>query len=329
MQKLQCVEYYDFSSSENVPIPPMSLRNPERGLFSVKGLIFSLGLIASFIFVGTIYGLVIRPEANKAALAATYGLDAGSSWSSMFVILKDIEQQICFSLLLWGCMILSYKFILLRGETKVVNEYEPEMLEDAAADNSPGRRSINRDEAGAIAAQIETDSQRPEFQNKLLPYVLSRGLQRYHITGSVPEATETIMGRIEVAAEQQESELSMLRYLVWAIPSIGFIGTVRGIGVALRRADEALQGDISGVTSALGVAFNSTLVALIISILLMLLIHLLQSSQEGLILRLQTYCREQILDKLFEQQPEVGARRAESGERRADELATPGAENEA
>lgn len=336
MQKLQCVEYYDFSFSEIVPIPPMSLRNPERGLFSVKGLIFSLGLIASFIFVGTIYGLVIRPEANKAVLATTYGLDAGSSWSSILVILKDVEQQICFSLFLWGCMILSYKFILLRGEIKVVNEYEPDMLEDAAADNSAGGRSINRREAGAIAAQIETDSRRTEYQDKLLPYVLSRGLQRYHITGSVPEATETIMGRIEVAAEQQESELSMLRYLVWAIPSIGFIGTVRGIGVALRRADEALQGDISGVTSALGVAFNSTLVALIISILLMLLIHLLQSSQEGLILRLQTYCREQILDKLFEQHPEVGEQRAQSaergagfGERRANELETPEAENEA
>jgi biopolymer transport protein ExbB/TolQ len=109
-----------------------------------------------------------------------------------------------------------------------------------------------------------------------------------------------MMGRLEVAAEQQESELSMLRYLVWAIPSIGFIGTVRGIGVALRRADEALQGDISGVTSALGVAFNSTLVALIISIFLMLLIHLLQSSQEGLILRLQTFCRERLIDKLYD-----------------------------
>jgi biopolymer transport protein ExbB/TolQ len=92
----------------------------------------------------------------------------------------------------------------------------------------------------------------------------------------------------------------MLRYLVWAIPSIGFIGTVRGIGVALQRADQALQGDISGVTSALGVAFNSTLVALFVSILLMLLIHLLQGGQEGLILRLQTFCREQLIDKLFD-----------------------------
>ena len=289
----------------------MSLRNPERGLFSVKGLIFSLGLVASFIFVGTIYGLIIRPGANKAALASSYGVDAGTSYSNLFVILKDYEQQICVSLFIWGIMILAYKFVLLRGEVKVVNEYEPEMLDDAEEESSPDGSSITREEAKTIAAKVDEDSRKPEFRNKLLPYVVARGLERYHMTGSVPEATETMMGRIEVASEQQESELSMLRYLVWAIPSFGFIGTVRGIGLALRRADEALQGDISGVTSALGVAFNSTLVALIISIVLMLLIHLLQGSQEGLILRLQTFCREQILDKLFDQKVEDRTQQSE------------------
>ncbi|MEZ7844228.1 MAG: hypothetical protein QMB33_09080, partial [Opitutales bacterium] len=50
---------------------------------------------------------------------------------------------------------------------------------------------------------------------------------------------------------------------------------------------------------------NSTLVALIISIVLMLLIHLLQSGQEGLILRLQTFCREQIIDKLYDRDEEA------------------------
>ena len=164
-------------------------------------------------------------------------------------------------------------------------------------------RSISRHRAKSLSSEIDKKSQQPDLKNKILPYVMARGLERYHMTGSVPEATETIMGRLEVASEQQESELSMLRYLVWAIPSIGFIGTVRGIGVALQRADEAIQGDIAGVTSALGVAFNSTLVALFISIVLMLLIHLLQSGQEGLILRLQTFCREQLIDKLFDQDP--------------------------
>lgn len=280
----------------------MSLRNPERGLFSVKGLIFSLGLLASFIFIGVLYGGLIRPAANQAALAQSYGVEAASSSSGMFIILKDYEQQICLSLFVWGIMILTYKSILVHAEAKVLARFAPGSASDAQpeVDLLQGARSITPARAGQLSDEIEQKSQGLEFNNKILPYVMARGLERYHMTSNVPEATETIMGRLEVAAEQQESELSMLRYLVWAIPSIGFIGTVRGIGVALQRADDALQGDISGVTSALGVAFNSTLVALIISIILMLLIHLLQSSQEGLILRLQTFCREQIIDKLYE-----------------------------
>lgn len=279
----------------------MSLRNPERGLLSVKGLIFTLGLIASFICVAVIYGGFIRPVAEKAALASAYGVAAGSSFSQLAIILKDYEQQICFSLFLWGSMILIYKFVLLHFEAKTLGRFAPESegLKTAPeVDLLAGATSISRERAAALYPLIDQKSKNIDLRNKILPYVMARGLERYHMTGSVPEATETIMGRLEVAAEQQESELSMLRYLVWAIPSIGFIGTVRGIGVALQRADEALQGDISGVTSALGVAFNSTLVALFISIALMLFIHLLQGGQEGLILRLQTFCREQLLDKL-------------------------------
>lgn len=281
----------------------MSLRNPERGLFSVKGLIFSLGLIASFIFIGVLYGGFIRPAATKAALAQSYGIEAASAPSGIFIILKDYEQQICLSLFLWGIMILAYKYILVHAEAKVLARFVPEHSgsdRQSEVDLLKGARSITPARAGQLSDEIERKSQSTEFKHKLLPYIMARGLERYHMTSNVSEATETLMGRLEVAAEQQESELSMLRYLVWAIPSIGFIGTVRGIGVALQRADDALQGDISGVTSALGVAFNSTLIALIISIVLMLLIHLLQSSQEGLILRLQTFCREQIIDKLYE-----------------------------
>jgi biopolymer transport protein ExbB/TolQ len=281
----------------------MSLRNPERGLLSVKGLIFSLGLLASFVFVAVLYGGIVRPSANKSALAQSYGVETESSSSGIFIILKDYEQQICLSLFLWGVMILAYKFILLNAEVKALARFAPEsegIQAEPEVELLSGARSINRERAASLSEQIDSKSQTPDLKNKILPYIMARGLERYHMTGSVPEATETIMGRLEVAAEQQESELSMLRYLVWAIPSIGFIGTVRGIGVALQRADEALQGDITGVTSALGVAFNSTLVALVISIILMLLIHLLQGGQEGLILRLQTFCREQLLDKLFD-----------------------------
>ena len=290
----------------------MNLRNPERGLFSIKGILFSLGLIASFIFVGVFYEGLIRPSAKQIELAKSLGVESTQSPSSLFVILKDYEQQICLSLLLWGIMLVSYKFTLLRTESKLFDRFAPNdgSSTEATVDLFNTPESIGREKAGRLYKEIDQINESDGIKDAILPYVMARGLERFHITGSVPETTETIMGRIEIAAEQQESELSMLRYLVWAIPSIGFIGTVRGIGVALKRADEALKGDISGVTSALGVAFNSTLVALIISIFLMLLIHLLQSNQEGLILRLQSFCRERLIDKLYDR-PEGDLEKAE------------------
>ena len=82
----------------------------------------------------------------------------------------------------------------------------------------------------------------------------------------------------------------MIRYIAWAIPSIGFLGTVRGIGQALGQAHKAVEGDITGVTQSLGVAFNSTFVALLIIILIMFLLHQLQLAQERLALDAEEYC---------------------------------------
>ena len=87
-----------------------------------------------------------------------------------------------------------------------------------------------------------------------------------------------------------------MRYIAWAIPAIGFIGTVRGIGLALAFAEDAIKGDIGPVTDALGLAFNSTLVALLISMALMYFMHIVQSRQEAFIIETQTYCRSKLID---------------------------------
>jgi len=90
----------------------------------------------------------------------------------------------------------------------------------------------------------------------------------------------------------------MIRYIAWAIPSIGFIGTVRGIGSALGQAHRAVEGDISGVTASLGVAFNSTFIALVISILVMFLMYQLQLHQERMVIDSQQYCESNLMAHL-------------------------------
>ncbi|MBD3646403.1 MAG: MotA/TolQ/ExbB proton channel family protein, partial [Pseudomonadales bacterium] len=102
----------------------------------------------------------------------------------------------------------------------------------------------------------------------------------------------------ESESERLDSELSMIRYIAWAIPSIGFLGTVRGIGQALGQAHKAVQGDIAGVTQSLGVAFNSTFVALLISIVVMFLLHQLQLAQERLVLDAEDYCDNRLIRHL-------------------------------
>ena len=90
----------------------------------------------------------------------------------------------------------------------------------------------------------------------------------------------------------------MIRYLGGAIPSSGFLGTVRGIREALGQAHKAVQGDIAGVTQSLGVAFNSTFVALLISIIIMFLLHQLQLTQERLVLDSENYCDNRLVRHL-------------------------------
>ena len=92
----------------------------------------------------------------------------------------------------------------------------------------------------------------------LLINALNAGLHRFKISENIDEAASSAHSVCEQEADRLESELSMIRYIIWAIPSIGFIGTVRGIGEALSQAHIAVEGDIAGMTASLGVGFNST-----------------------------------------------------------------------
>ena len=78
-------------------------------------------------------------------------------------------------------------------------------------------------------------------------------------------------------------------------PPAGGVSTVRGIGEALAQADKAVKGDIAGVTASLGVAFNSTYIALLISIFLMFLVHQLQLTQERFVYDTENYCDDKVI----------------------------------
>lgn len=235
-------------------------------------------LLGIFVVVHLFYAGVIRPAAE-----AVMAVQGSAALSSPWVIFKDYEQQICISLMLFCIFLMVYKFWRLIDEEEI---YSRDLLE---SHDKSERLNIN------LALQ--------ELESSAYKETPAYGawincIRRFRNTGNVQHAADTIESSVDSIATQLESGNTMIRYIIWAIPSIGFVGTVRGIGAALAQADVALEGDIAGMTASLGVAFNSTLVALLISLILMLFMHLLNNRQDKMVIRTQESCEKHLLAHL-------------------------------
>ena len=241
-----------------------------------------LVLVLAIIAIHLTYIGFIRPQAE---LAIETARQAGQSAPrDLFVILKDVEQEICLILMIWGTFLIADKCIHILKERYL---FDIDLLESSAADKS------------GLTISLEEMEKLPErVKESPLVQTLMASLRRYLITNDVQNTSDAITASVEALGVRLEAENSMVRYLIWAIPSIGFIGTVRGIGQALSQADKALAGDIAGMTDSLGVAFNSTFVALVISIGLMFLLHQLQRLQDGLLVDTQEYCDKFLLNRI-------------------------------
>lgn len=247
-------------------------------------------LVVAVILVHLVYLTVIRPNAD-AMIAAQAELAAqGGDYipvRSLYVVLKDYEQESCFVLMFWAIAIMGYKGRNALRERGLLTE-DIVHVSDGLSILPEDTREYTR----AIQALPE------ETQNYLLPRALMAALQRFASTRNVQDVSEAVKSICDSESNRLDSELAMVRYIAWAIPSIGFIGTVRGISDALGQAYKAVEGDISGVTASLGVAFNSTFTALVISILIMFLMHQVQLVQERLVLDSQNYCDHRLLRHL-------------------------------
>jgi len=246
-----------------------------------------ISLIVAVLLVHAIYVAVVRPNANAILEAQAILINEDPDYvpdRSAFVIVKDLEQEACFILMLWAMALMGSKALENRRERQL---FTIELLPRAQSN------SILPQDTREYARPIEalTDDQ----QKRLLPRTLLTALHRFRATANIQDVAYAVRSNCESASEHLDSELSMIRYIAWAIPSIGFLGTVRGIGQALGQAHQAAQGDIAGVTQSLGVAFNSTFVALLISILIMFLMHQVQLAQERTTQETEHYCDQRLI----------------------------------
>ena len=101
-----------------------------------------------------------------------------------------------------------------------------------------------------------------------------------------------VSAEVDATAERLESHHRMITFIVWAIPTLGFLGTVLGLGDSLlstidtQSSQAWVKSVAEGVISVeIGVAFDTTLVALVLSFALMFLYHLVQRGEDQMLAR--------------------------------------------
>ena len=244
-----------------------------------------IGLVLAALVVHILYVLYVDPAAaDVLQIAQSSGAVPERTFS---IVIKDLEQEICFILALWCMWLWAFRYRLFTDESYLL---ETDFLELENLENYDHSTldELERRLDGVVVA----------LPNSTLLSCVAIAFTNLRHSVDFKAANDAAMDACELHLEVMNSKLSITKYILWAIPSVGFLGTVRGIGQALGQAGEAMGGDITGVASSLGVAFNSTFVALFLSLVLMFISYVLQGREEKLIASTKRFISVRMIPKL-------------------------------
>jgi biopolymer transport protein ExbB/TolQ len=134
-------------------------------------------------------------------------------------------------------------------------------------------------------------------------------LDAFASRGRADDATARATAASDADAQRVESSFVLPKVIVWAIPILGFVGTVLGIGDAVGGFSgsvrgsqdlDAIKGSLGDVTTGLSVAFDTTLLALVASLLLMFPMSALQRAEEGLLAEVDLAIERTVLPRLVD-----------------------------
>jgi biopolymer transport protein ExbB/TolQ len=141
-------------------------------------------------------------------------------------------------------------------------------------------------------------AQRFDGESGFLAYLIDLAVLQLQSTRSIDQAVSVLSTTLQLLGDKVDHRYAMVRYLAWVIPTLGFVGTVTHLGEALRLVDPAHM-NLGTVTTALAVAFNTTLVALVESAILVLFQNIAQTREEAVVTEAGEYCLRNLINRLY------------------------------
>ena len=136
---------------------------------------------------------------------------------------------------------------------------------------------------------------------------IERALSNLKNIGRISDIDDILRSQADNDEAYTESTYTAVRGFIWAIPVLGFIGTVLGLsdaiggfGAVLSKSTEItqLRGALQDVTGGLSVAFETTLIGLVAAVCIQLLLTSLKRREELFLDQCNEYCHWHIVSKL-------------------------------
>jgi biopolymer transport protein ExbB/TolQ len=122
--------------------------------------------------------------------------------------------------------------------------------------------------------------------------------------GSAAGLDDELKYLADADATRQHNSYGLFRVIIWAIPILGFLGTVIGITMALNGLDpQALEESMLHVTKGLGVKFDTTALALSLSMLLMFFHFFVERAENSLLEAVDSRVEEELADRFVVSSP--------------------------
>lgn len=136
-----------------------------------------------------------------------------------------------------------------------------------------------------------------------VPRLIERLVLNFNLSRSVDQTNALLNSSLELFLHELDLRYNIIRYITWLIPSLGFIGTVVGIMLALNYAGDRANVEspelLYEVTQRLGVAFSTTLLALVMAAILVFMQSLVQGREEKTLNRAGQYCLDNLINRLY------------------------------
>ncbi len=276
------------------------------------------GLVVTFLFMMV---MSILPAPAAGVPAASFG-----EYLHGLFLQRGWSQYVTTFLMFWCLALLILKALNIKRQKRAM------LLEALPADIS---EEINVTNLPAFHEHL-INFPKP-LRNTYIVNRLRKALEFFYIRQNNPEVASMITSQSDIDANKVAGSYSMVKVFLWAIPIMGFIGTVIGIGAAIggfgavlnagdggdapapaaavASADggeakpaappapkaegmDAIKGPLLDVLNSLGVAFDTTLLALVFSIILSFPASSLQNAEDDLVTNVDEYCIDHLLKRL-------------------------------